>query len=59
MLETVVMIIESLKGFEHKYSYAIVGHSGTQPSPCYLVCLKATFAHCSIVNQGMDQPFLS
>jgi len=31
MLETVVMIIESFKGFEHKYSYAIIGHSGEGP----------------------------
>lgn len=33
MLETVVMIMEALKGFEHKYSYSIVGHSGTPPRP--------------------------
>ncbi|ELR24984.1 ATPase family protein [Acanthamoeba castellanii str. Neff] len=31
MLETVVMIMESFKGFEHKYSYAIVGHAGDGP----------------------------
>jgi len=32
----VAMIIESLRGFEHKYSYAIVGHSGDGPEMTFV-----------------------
>jgi MoxR-like ATPase len=31
LLQCTLMIMESLKGFEHKYSYSIVGHSGDSP----------------------------
>jgi hypothetical protein len=31
LLQCTLMVMESLKGFEHKYSYSIVGHSGDSP----------------------------
>lgn len=30
-LQAAVMLLEALAGFEHKYSYALVGHSGDTP----------------------------
>ena len=30
-LQTAVMIFEAFAGFEHKYRYAMVGHSGDTP----------------------------
>jgi len=31
VLDVTLLIMESLRGFEHKYSYSIVGHSGDSP----------------------------
>jgi len=32
LMQTTVMLMESLQGFEHKYDYSIVGHSGDGPA---------------------------
>merc|ERR1740117_2186354 len=32
LLESSLLVMEALAGFEHKYSYALVGHSGDGPS---------------------------
>ncbi len=31
LLQTAVMLMEALAGFEHKFDYAIMGHSGSAP----------------------------
>ena len=30
-MQTAIMLMEALAGFEHKFDYAIVGHSGSGP----------------------------
>eukprot|EP00456_Euglypha_rotunda_P010370 TRINITY_DN12596_c0_g1_i2.p1 TRINITY_DN12596_c0_g1~~TRINITY_DN12596_c0_g1_i2.p1 ORF type:complete len:140 (-),score=22.45 TRINITY_DN12596_c0_g1_i2:11-430(-) len=32
LMETALLIMESLDGFDHKFSYSLVGHSGDGPS---------------------------
>eukprot|EP00658_Telonema_sp_P-2_P061770 TRINITY_DN50439_c0_g1_i1.p1 TRINITY_DN50439_c0_g1~~TRINITY_DN50439_c0_g1_i1.p1 ORF type:complete len:534 (+),score=125.56 TRINITY_DN50439_c0_g1_i1:106-1707(+) len=36
LMQTAVMIMESLHGFEHKYEYSMVGHSGDGPAISFI-----------------------
>lgn len=36
LLQTTLMLMEGLEGFEHKYEYSIVGHSGDGPNTTFV-----------------------
>jgi len=36
LLQTTLMLMESLSGFEHKYEYSIIGHSGDGPNTTFV-----------------------
>jgi hypothetical protein len=65
MVETVLLVMEALAGFEHKYCYTIVGHSGDGPSIPFvhfdqppqsrrerLQVLQKMFAHSQYCTSG-------